>query len=254
MTDLTQSAERTTRRDFLKKAGFVGATLAVGGIAEPLLAPMKAFADTTSVESISSILGYALTAEQLATTFYFTGIQSGKALPQTTNAGNLPYLQAALDAENVHANIMQNAGGVSLAGSSPQFYFPTGTFSNDENFLGVLNALETAFIEAYLAAIYQFGLNSRYDLAQLAGEILGVESEHRVLGKQILTDFTSLLVPNNLYMEKADGTSVATVAKALIPFLSANQFNGSSTGPYALPSQSQISAAVGANGGTNPNS
>ncbi|MCY0901458.1 MAG: ferritin-like domain-containing protein [Firmicutes bacterium] len=253
MNSLTQSAQRTSRRDFLKKAGLVGATMAIGGIAEPLLAPVQAFAATTP-ESLQEIFNLALTAEQLATTFYYTGIQVGpKALPQSANPGNLPYLQAALDAENVHATIMQQAGGVSLAGANPVFYFPTGTFSSDLNFLGVLNALETAFIEAYLAAVYQFGLNGRSDLAQLAGEILGVESEHRVLGKQIVTDFTNLLVPNNLYLEQADGTSVAVVAQALVPFLSANQFGGQSTPGYSLPTQSQITAAVGPNAGTNPN-
>lgn len=247
--------KRTSRRDFLKKTGIVGATMALGVMAEPLLgASGPAFAATGGpFEPIPQILGLALTAEQLATTFYYMGINSTATLPQSTNSGNIPYLQAALDAENFHAQLLADAGGVSLAGPNPMFYFPQGTFANDNNFLAVLNALETAFIEAYLAAIYQFGSQGRSDLAQVAGEIMGVEAEHRVLGRQILTDFTSLKVPNNLLLEEADGTSVAVVAQALIPFLSANNFGGASDGPYALPSQSQIAAAVGSNVGINPN-
>jgi len=243
---------RTSRRGFLKKAGLAGATVALGGMAAPLLTPTGAMADS-STESVTEILGYAVTAEQLATTFYYTGIGAAASLPQSTNSGNVPYLQAALGAEYFHVQLLTGAGGTSLVGDTPSFYFPPGTFSNDTNFLAVLNALETAFIEAYLAAVYQFTAQGQNDLAQIAGEILGVESEHRVLGKQILTDFTTLKVPNNLVLEEANGTSVATVAKALIPFLSANQFNGESTGPYVMPTQSQVAAAVGNNGGMNPN-
>lgn len=245
------SGVTTSRRMFLKQAGVASAVIAFGSMAGSVLGAGRARAD--SAEPISEILGLALTAEQLATTFYYTGIQSASRLPQVGSAGNLPYLQAALDAENYHAQLLATAGGVSVAGSQPQFYFPAGTFTSDTNFLGVLDALETTFIEAYLAAIYQFTAQGRNDLAQVAGEILGVEAEHRVLGRQILTDFTALKVPNNLLLEKADGTSVAKIAGALGPFLSANQFGGSSVGPYGLPTQAQITSAVGGNAGTDPN-
>lgn len=233
----------------------MGAAVALGAMAEPLLGISgQAFAATSGpFEPIPQILGLALTAEQLATTFYYTGIYSTATLPQSTNAGNIPYLQAALDSENFHAQLLQNAGGVSVAGPNPMFYFPQGTFASDTSFLGVLEALETAFIAAYLAAIYQFGIQGRSDLAQVAGEIMGVEAEHRVLGRQILTDFTALKVPNNLLLEQSEGTSVAAVAQALIPFLSPNNFSGASDGPYALPPQTAITGAVGSNTGINPN-
>lgn len=252
---LNHDTNRTSRRDFLKKTGMMGAVVAMGSLAEPLLgASGQAFAATGGPwEPVLEILGLALTAEQLATTFYYTAINSTATLTQSTNAGNLPYLAAALDAENFHAQLLAEAGGVSVAGPNPMFYFPPDTFATDVNFLAILNALETAFIEAYLAAIYQFGSQGRSDLAQVAGEIMGVEAEHRVLGRQILTDFTSLKVPNNLLLEEANGTSVAVVAKALIPFLSPNNFGGESSGPYPLPTQAQITSAVGSNVGINPN-
>ncbi|MDP9728678.1 MULTISPECIES: ferritin-like domain-containing protein [Alicyclobacillus] len=237
---------RTTRREFLKKAGFMGAAVTLGGLAEPILSgPTKVFAATA--EPTQEIINLALTAEQLATTFYYNGVMNAATLPVTNNQDNQPYLRAALDEENIHAQILSGAGAKSVAGDNPKFYFPKGTFTSDQTFAAVLEALETAFIEAYLAAIYQFASNGRNDLAQLAGQIMGVEAEHRVLGRVI----TNESVPNNISLEKAPpkGSTVADVAKALIPFLSKNDSNPD--GPFWLPTQSQIQNVV--SGVYNPN-
>lgn len=238
---------RSTRRDFLKKAGFVGATVTLGGLAEPLLTgTTKVFAATG--ESTQEIINLALTAEQLATTFYYNGVVNAGSLPLANNQSNQPYLRAALDEENVHAQLLAGSGAKSVAGDSPQFYFPKGTFSSDTTFAAVLDALETAFIEAYLAGVYQFATDGRNDLAQLAAQIMGVEAEHRVLGRVL----TNESVPNNITLEKAapKGSTVADVAKALVPFLSKG---GSNTdGPYSLPTATQIQNVV--SGVWNPNS
>lgn len=228
----------STRREFLKKAGMAGAFVTLGGLAEPLLGgATKVFAATG--ESTQEIINYALTAEQLATTFYYTGINSHLGI--VTNAGNKPYLQAALAAEYYHVQLLSGAGAQSLVGETPSFYFPSGTFTKPDTFLAVLDALETAFIEAYLEAIYQFASNGRDDLAELAGQILGVESEHRVLGRQI----AGFNAPNNLLLETAapSGTTVAGVGQALFPFVS--QSSNNPDGPYMMPTQDQITAAVG---------
>lgn len=237
---------RSTRRNFLKKAGFIGASVTLGGLAEPLLSgPATAYAATG--ESTQEIINLALTAEQLATTFYYNGVVHATTLPSSNNQSNQPYLRAALDEENIHAQLLAKAGAKSVAGDNPQFYFPSGTFNSDATFAAVLEALETAFIEAYLAAIYQFATDGRNDLAQLAGQIMGVEAEHRVLGRVL----TNESVPNNLSLEKAapKGSTVADVAKALVPFLSNSA--GNTDGPYTLPTQAQIQNIV--SGVSNPN-
>ncbi|MCY0874762.1 MAG: ferritin-like domain-containing protein [Firmicutes bacterium] len=227
----------TNRREFLKKAGIVGAAVTLGGLAEPVMGVVPAFAATG--EPTTEIINYALTAEQLATTFYYTALHHGRTLPMTNNQDNQPYIRAALDEEFYHATLLSNAGAVSVAGIHPKFYFPNGTFANDSTFVAVLEALETAFIEAYLAGIYQFATNGRNDLAVLAGQIMGIEAEHRVLGRVILNKS----VPNNLSLEQAppSGSTVASVAKALVPFLSKGKHTD---GPYALPTDQQIVSAV----------
>lgn len=229
---------RTTRRDFLKKAGFVGAAVTFGGLAEPLLGGTSTVFAATG-ESTQEIINYALTAEQLATTFYWHGRYSD--LGAVTNSDNLPYLKAAIIEENYHAQLLAKSGAKSLAGSSPKFWFPQNTFKDPNVFLAVLDALETAFIEAYLAAIYQFSLNGRADLAELAGQILGVEAEHRVLGRVI----SQHSIPNNLGLEKAPpkGATVAKVATALVPFLSKTSTNPD--GPWYLVSQDAIESGGG---------
>lgn len=236
---------RSTRRDFLKKAGVMGAAVTLGGMAEPLLGGTKVFAATTA-ESTQEIINLALTAEQLGITFYYNGVTHANQLPNANNQSNQPYLRAALDEENVHANLLAKAGAKSVVGTNPQFYFPKGTFSNDATFASVLDALETAFIEAYLAGIYQFATDGRNDLAQLAGQIMGVEAEHRVLGRVL----TNESVPNNVSLEKAPpkGSTVADVAKALGPFLSRGH---NTDGPYTFPTQAQIQNVV--SGVLNPN-
>lgn len=229
---------RSTRRNFLKQAGIMGAAVTLGGVMEPVLGTTKAFA--SAGESTQEIINLALTAEQLATTFYWHGRYSN--LGVVTNSDNLPYIQAAVLEENYHAYLLANAGAKSLAGSEPKFWFPKNTFSDPNVFLAVLDALETAFIEAYLAAIYQFGLNGRADLAELAGQILGVEAEHRALGRVINTN---IKVPNNLLLEKAPpkGSTVANVAQALVPFLS--QTSSNPDGPWWLVEEKDIIAAGG---------
>lgn len=228
---------RSTRRDFLKKAGFMGAAVTLGGMAEPLLGGSKVFAATG--EATQEIINLALTAEQLATTFYWHGRYSN--LANVTSKDNLPYLQAAILEENYHAQLLSKSGAKSLAGGEPRFWFPQNTFKDEKVFLAVLDALETAFIEAYLAAIYQFSLDGRSDLAELAAQIMGVEAEHRVMGRVI----SNQKVANNLLLEKAPakGATVAKVAAALVPFLSKTSTNPD--GPWYLVNQDAIIAAGG---------
>lgn len=213
-------------------------------------------------DTAGQILLAAVVAEDLATTFYYNGLVgavimdpslAGPGGTATSNTGNVPnvtYLRAALGQEISHANLLRTVGALgSTAATDPYqtFYFPAGTFDTLGAFIPTLEALENAFIGAYLEAIREFsnlairatirnvptgpyggpfsGGQLNY-FAQVAASILGVECEHRVLGS-VITNSTQ---PNNLNFEQTDSlTSVyngsGSAVAALTPFLTP------STGP-----------------------
>jgi hypothetical protein len=219
------------------------------------------------IDTPSEIFTAALVAEDLATAFYYNGLIGGVIQdpnlagpggtanhpnPTDSNPGNVMYLQAALYQEIQHADFFRSLLGISSPASDPYqtFYFPAGTFDTLTPFISLLETLENAFIGAYTIAIFEFaqmavareynsavlhrpGTYTPNDLeyyGEVAASILGVESEHRVLGRVI----TSANPANNLNYESTDGlTSVYngpnSAVAALTPFLT------SSTGPaYSL--------------------
>lgn len=283
---------RLGRRNFLSKAG----TLGLGAAATTLTmgSAAKAFADkdtaaeraqeaAQSKDTVKEIFTAALIAEDLATTFYYNGLigsviqdpnlagPGGSATNVTSsgNAGNVNYLQAALTEEISHANLFRSLLGIGGSSGDPAqtFYFPSGTFDSLGAFLGVLNALENAFIGAYLNAIQEFARKSatrrgdwwwdrdgsRYSAEQLdyfakvSASIMGIEAEHRVLGRVIGNNNPA----NNLAYEQVDGLNAVynganSAVAALTPFLT------SSTGPgvslaTALAHQADVSVAVSGN-------
>ncbi len=274
---------RLDRRRFLSQAGVAGLGAAAAGLtlgaATPAARAQSAgqFADTPA-----QILTAFLIAEDLASTFYYNGLvgkviqdpalagPGGSANHVTSqgNAGNVNYLQAALTQEIDHATLMRDALQIKSAASDPvqTFYFKEGTFDTLAAFTSTLNALENAFIGAYLNAVQELALmasNARINgnggsnnpltaeeleyFAKLAASILGVECEHRVLGRVISNSNPA----NNLPYEQTDGlTSVYngpnSAVVALTPFLT------KSTGPAyslatALANQGAVSIPVKGN-------
>jgi hypothetical protein len=257
LKQLTDTAVQPVgRRSFFKGVGQVtlGAT-ALGLFGE--LPSFAALSTGASQDTANQIFQAAVIAEDLATTFYYNGLTgpviedpslagpNGSATSGTGNVPNVDYLRAALNQEIEHANLLRAVGNLGksyTADPYQTFYFASKTFSDINIFIATLEALENAFIGAYLNAIREFAsLASRstergvpdgpyggpYSAAQLeyfaevAASILGVEAEHRVLGKVILNTNQ----PNNLYFESTDGlTSVYhgsnSAVGALLPFLS----------------------------------
>ncbi len=249
-------ASLTGRRQFLKGAAAAGAGIALAGSL-----PLKALAAATTTDTVQTIINTALIAEQLATTFYYTGLTTPAVVGTSNlagtlgtvsspsadgNAGNVAYFQAALDQENKHAAALAKAGATS---TQQGFYFPATAFqslgytSTVGTFLWVLDHLETAFIGAYLAAVSSFSTLGHADLAQLAGQILGVESEHRALGRVVAGDDPA----NNVTLEVASFTTVGDAGAALAPYLTGKGFTGAATALIALPTQAQITTLVGKN-------
>jgi len=272
------------RRRFLRASGIAGlgaaATTLIGGSATASAA--QGFApnatsggvqDPITKDTPAQIFTAALIAEDLATTFYYNGLvgaviqnpnlagPGGTATHVSSggNQGDVDYLRAALSEEIAHADLFRALLGISGAANDPvqTFYFPAGVFDTLGPFIATLEALENAFIAAYLNAIVEFarmsavaGKGSDFTSGQLsyysevAGAILGVESEHRVLGRDIAN---SNPANNRLYEAVGNIFSVYngphSAVVALTPFLTA------STGPAysfadAIANASSVSLRV----------
>jgi len=259
----THVGRRVVRRQFLRSAGG-----AVGGLAlavaapSPLQAVRSASAETALCgDSVQDIINAALVAEQLATTIYYIGLTSPailrsnkiagssanpNAVGRNGNPGNVAYLQAALDQEQKHAQILADAGAVS---PFTHFYFPAsaveelGYTSHAGTYLWALDHLETAFIGAYIAAVRRFGALGRVDLAALAMRILAVECQHRALYRVIAGDDPA----DNVTLEVADFACVADAGAVLQPYLTGRGFQGSHSPavPIRIPSSAQTAGVIG---------
>ncbi len=295
MLEIDKIIEGTTksssRRAFITKAGgFAGMSAAATLIgAAPALARNTWMRDAddrsaddrdnTSGDTAQQIFTAALIAEDLATTFYYNGLTgmviqdpnlagTGGTATKTAsngNEGNVEYIRAALNEEITHADLLRSLIGSNSASNDPvqTFYLPTGVFDTLTPFLATLDALENAFIGAYLNAAIEFAqmaadskagaahqldsTGKRYTssnleyFAQVAAAIMGVESEHRVLGRVISNSNPA----NQLCYEQTDGlTSVyngkQSAVVALTPFLS----GGSGKTAFSLQAALQGAVAV----------
>lgn len=277
----------------MQRSGMVG----VAAMSAPLLVgvatPARARADehespaetaeeaAQAKDTVTEIATAALIAEDLATTFYYNGLVGpviqdpnlagpGGSADNVTSAGNLGnvnYIQAALTEEISHANLLRSLLQIPNASRDPEqtFYFPSGSFDSIGPFLGLLDALENAFIGAYLNAIQEFATmasdarlkrdrqewyDSTYSpeeldyLAKVSATIMGIECEHRVLGRVISNSNPA----NNRNYETTDGITAvyngpSSAVVALTPFLTP------STGPgyslqTALKNQASVSIPV----------
>ena len=247
---------RSRRADFLIGAAAAGAGLLLGDTRSAAAA-----SDASTQASIQQILNTALTAEQLAMAFYYKGLTTpvimhdhrlGGPSADPNNPGqgpggdpaNVKDMQSILDSEVKHAQALLSAGATS---PYKKFYFPKDTFrrlgaSNDAGtFLQVMDALETSFVGAYLAAVGEFVTLGRSDLAGVIVQIMGVESEHRMLGHLI----SGFKTANNLTLQKNPFSSVNDAGKVLHPFVTGQGFAGGTPAMAVLPSPARTARVVG---------
>jgi hypothetical protein len=281
------------RRDFVRRAALTGVTAAGGALllGSPSSGKMGSFPallqdqdkdddrDDLSADTAQQIFTAALIAEDLATTFYFNGLTNPNIIadPNLANGGtatnpgpnaaldDIGYLRAALHQEITHANLLRGLiGGSSSSGDPVQtFFFPQGTFDSLAAWIAVLEALENAFIGAYLTAVQEFSemashtepeRRRQFDFAgkpytrrqliffaKVAASICGVECEHRTLGRAIGggTILPGGSIPaDNLCFEQTDGLKTVfngpkSAVAALTPFIS-GKASGFSTTPFSL--------------------
>ena len=250
-TIVEASKSPLARRAFLKNAGgaaaFAAAALAGG-------TQLLHAQGTSVIDTPQEIFTAALVAEDLACVFYYnvlTGpvIQnvnlagpggSAKIIAPTGAADNVGYMRAALYEEFQHAQLFRQLLGSNSNATDPfqTFYFNSAAFSDLTTFVNTLQALEDAFIGAYLAAILEFSTLAAQGkiltfgsqqftpatlayFAQVSATIMGVECEHRALGRSI----NPILIPaNNTVYESTDGilsvfNGPNSAVAALTPFI-----------------------------------
>jgi hypothetical protein len=255
--------------DHASRAAFMASALAAGtgrrvaGTQRLADVAVARAATDLCTDTVQSILNTALTAERIAATLYYAALTAPAVLRNSALAGRsadptnpgLPpggspqhvrFLQAALDAELKHAALLSAAGAQS---PYTRFYFPPTTFQSmgtsvdAGSFLGVVEILETAMSGLYVAAAEHFLQLGRHDLAALATQLMGVEAEHRTLGRVV----AGVRPPNDLTLAPAPFSCVSDVSTELEPFLTGRRFlfAHDSTAAIALPSAAQARRVIG---------
>jgi hypothetical protein len=190
----------TTRAQFLARGAKGGMALVAGGL-------VLGVAEGTALGAISSdadIAKLAATAELLAIDFYSHAIASNQL-----KGDELAYLAGAKSNEVAHYNALKGV----LKSATPaglKFTYPNGSFASRKS-IGMLGeALETAFVGAYMGAVTALQSNA---LKGVAAEIGSCESRHL----SVLTNIAA-----NAIVPAPDLPKVLTAAQATAavhPFL-----------------------------------
>ena len=190
----------TTRAQFLARGGKGGLALVAGGMLLGV-AEGTAFGAATADADIAKL---AATAELLAIDFYSNAIAS-----KQLKGDELAYLAGAKANEQAHYAALKGV----LKSATPaglKFKYPNGSFASRKA-IGMLGeALETAFVGAYMGAVTAFKSN---ELKGVAAEIGACESRHL----SVLTNIGA-----NVIVPAPDLPKVLTAAQAtaaVTPFL-----------------------------------
>ncbi len=190
------------RRHFMQLLALGGANLALNSSVQ------------ASGETDLEIVSLGIVAEQLAVEAYTRAVASKQF---TGILGS--YFRSALRQEAEHLKALTKVAK-SLGGTvtDSNFVFEAGVFESPIEMLRLMNALEDAFVGAYLGAL---PLIKDKNILSAAGAILGVEAGHRVILREARLNFrdpaiTGARVPNDRTFESALTPSEA--AAALKPF------------------------------------
>lgn len=190
----------TTRADFLSRGAKGGLALVAGG-SVLAMTNGRAFG---SVDADTDIAKLAATAELLAIDFYTRSIRSRKL-----KGAEAAYLAAALQNEKDHYKALAGVLG-RAAPKNLRFKYPAGTFGSARSIGRAGQALETAFVGAYLGAVKALKSN---DLKAVAAQIGNNESRHLA----ILSNIAAGTIVSGPSFPKA--LTAAQATRALTPFL-----------------------------------
>ncbi len=190
----------TTRAAFLARGAKGGLALVAGG-SVLAMASGPAFGSGMADADIAKL---AATAELLAIDFYTRSIRSGKL-----KGAEAAYLAAALQNERDHYKALAGVLG-KAAPKNLRFKFPAGTFGSARSIGRTGQALETAFVGAYLGAVKALRSN---ELKGVAAQIGNNESRHLA----VLSNIAAGTIVSGPSFPKA--LTAAQATKAVTPFL-----------------------------------
>lgn len=195
--------------------------------------------DNTSGDTAQQIFNVGLIADDLSTVFYFNGLTQPGVIEspdmagpggsatnvKTDNADRVGYFRAALEEEIEHANLFRQLTGRTASSMDPvqTFFFPANTFNSFDAFIQLLLQLEEAAVGITMTAVREFAqmaadtkarvatqvdfsgrkyTSTQLELfAEVAASLVGVEAEHRALGR----DAAEAIPANNVCFEQNDG-------------------------------------------------
>ncbi|MGH2448724.1 MAG: ferritin-like domain-containing protein, partial [Chloroflexota bacterium] len=176
--------------------------------------PAGGITGRTIKEPVAEILNIAATAEALAVTAFYhvhVAVNEGKfntggiAIPVGTLVN---VVRAILREEQDHLSFLMGAGGYPL---QTKFTVPTDVLRSAVPALKFVEAAETIFVGAYMAANREFAWAGENALAQYSYQIGSVEAEHRTLSRVGLGQ----MPPNNKSFETNLFGKVADAAAEL---------------------------------------
>ncbi len=190
---------------------------AAGAGVAALTLPQIAHGQTTpTTESTQDIINIADTAEHLAVTLLTAAVNNASQLGLSAGGGLLlAVVQAALAEEQYHADFLEANGAKTLTDT---FTVPDPQILTDPTtFFTTVEAAETIFVGAYMAATREFSTMGNATLAQYTYQIGGVEAEHRFLARAALALGGNAMdiPPNNKAFETDVVYTVADAATML---------------------------------------
>ena len=199
------STAASTRRHLLRRAAEGTAVAAAAGLMDPVgsaLAHTRKHGGGDSVKTVGTV---AVTAEAFAVT-YLTALLGNP--PKDTPAEVAAVIKAADEEEYLHYRFLRSAGFEPL---TKKFYLPDALFGPGvKDVAAVIEIAEELFVNAYLIGITTFAGAGNADLARYAGEILGVEAEHRALARSVQGK-----LPNDRAFESYRYKHLNTIVKQL---------------------------------------
>lgn len=214
--------------------------MAGAGVAAVAVPEISRAQTSGQVEATQDILNIADTAEHLAVTLLTAAVANAGPLGLTASGGLLlAVVQAALAEEQYHADFLEANGAKPLTDT---FTVPDPKILTDPiTFFTTVEAAETLFIGAYMAATREFSEMNQRTLAQYAYQIGGVEAEHRVLARAALALAGQDHIPPN---NKAFETDVVHYVKDAAAMLHDLGFIGGSGNQVTYPGRSAALAAA----------
>jgi hypothetical protein len=200
MTIVTRRRILLSRRDLFKTGAAGLSVVSFSSLFGQALA-----AGDDEGDDVQTILNLAATAETLACTLYYAVLTTGE-IPFTEV--DIFYLTGALDAELQHLEYLNANGGEAL---TEEFYFPQDVFTDLTVFAPTTEALETAFVAAYLAATRRAAELGDPLLAMTAAQVASIEG---VMGE--------LQPANNVSLAQTLFFNVSDAVPALLPFIEGN--------------------------------